>query len=276
MINSMKIIRTALKEDVVDKDITSSAIQFKKKIVSAKIIAKEKGIICGTGIAAGVFSEVSSRIKTVILFKDGDKIKSGDVVMKIKGEVKDILRAERTALNFLSHLSGISTYTRKFVQRVKQAHSSCNVFDTRKTLPALRAIEKYAVVVGGGVNHRFNLAESILIKENHLAASGKSIKEIISGIPKKTTIEIEVQNLSELKEALACGVDIIMLDNFSLKKIKIAMNVIRLNTSKVLIEVSGGVNLDNIGDIAKTGVDRISTGRITNSAPALDFTLLLC
>ncbi len=274
-----RIVKVALNEDISSGDITSDSLEFKKNSITGSIIAKQSGILCGVEIIEYVFKEVSESNKVEILKKDGNKVFSGDVVVKIKGNPVDLLRAERTGLNFLSHLSGIATLTNRFVERANSKNPECLILDTRKTLPGLRYLQKYAVKTGGGENHRFNLSEHVLVKENHLSISNISIKEMVSSIRKKTPpntiVEIEVENLQQLKEVIDTDTDIIMLDNFKIDDIGEAVKLIKLAKPDIRLEVSGGVTLDNVAEIADTGVDRISVGSLTNSAPVVDFTMLI-
>lgn len=274
-----RIIRIALDEDISGGDITSDSLEFKKSPVGCSIIAKEQGVLCGTEIAAQVFREVSKDNKVEILKKDGSRTHADDVVVRVTGTPAELLKAERTALNFLSHLSGISTFTNRFVEIVRSQNPECTVLDTRKTLPGLRAIEKYAVRTGGGENHRFSLSEHVLIKENHLSVSGIGIKETVSSVRKKAArtaaVEVEVENIKQLKETLGTDIDIVMLDNFKVDDIIQAVKMVKDSNPGVKIEVSGGITLDNVAEVASAGVDRISVGRLTNSAPALDFSMLI-
>lgn len=291
----LKLIKLSLEEDNIGKDITTDALIPKGLKAKAAIIAREDGILAGLTVARDVFKAVD---KKIIYYKaladDGTKTRKGETVAKISGEARSILKAERVALNFLSHLSGIATLTNRLVNKVKG--TGARIYDTRKTLPALRELEKYAVRCGGGHSHRMGLHDQVLIKDNHIKARGqkseiRNLKQLINEARKKVgrnvKIEIEVKNLAELKDALAGRPDIIMLDNFTLPQIKKAMKIITpaaqhrrasanalWRTSQCpLIEISGGVNLSNIAAIARTGVDRISVGAITHSAPALDFSL---
>lgn len=276
------IIRLALKEDIGKRDITSQSLISKKMLLSAKIIAKEPGIIAGIDIARNAFALLNSRIRFTSLVKDGYRVKKGMVVARIYGPATDILTAERTALNFLSRLSGIATKTAEFVKRVRQTDTK--IMDTRKTTPALRSIERYAVKVGGGHNHRMGLFDQVLIKDNHLSAyrlqqpevcAKDLIRHVVSKAKKKASgkkVEIEVKNIREAKEALRSGADIVMLDNMSLADIRTSVRL-RGKKRRPLLEASGGVDLRNVRAIAKTGVDRISIGALTHSAPALDFSL---
>jgi nicotinate-nucleotide pyrophosphorylase (carboxylating) len=273
------IVKNALNEDITSGDITSDSIVFKERSATGEIIAKESGIVCGTEIAELVFKEIAADAKVEIVKQDGDNISGGDVVMRVESSPAVLLKAERTALNFLSHLSGIATLTSEYVHKVKVINQECAVLDTRKTLPGLRILEKYAVKTGGGRNHRFNLSDQVLIKENHLSLSGGSIKDTVAAIyekvPPNILIELEVENMKQLKESIKTEVDIIMLDNFNLDDIYEAVKIVKAIKPSVKIEVSGGVTLETVSDFAATGVDRISVGRITNSAKAIDYTLLI-
>ncbi|MFW6134441.1 MAG: carboxylating nicotinate-nucleotide diphosphorylase [Elusimicrobiota bacterium] len=274
-----KIVENALKEDISKGDITSELVIPKEKRAEAEIFARQSGILCGTSIAEAVFKKISKKLDMKILKKDGEKINKEDKIIDIQGTSRDILKGERTALNFLSHLSGIATLTQKFVEQVRKENSATKVMDTRKTVPGMRSIEKYAVRTGGGTNHRMSLSDGILIKENHIALQDQGIKEIIGKIQNKhigrKDIEIEVKNLYQLKKIGKSKINIVMLDNFCINDIKKAVKIIKNMNPEIVIEVSGGVNLENIRNIAKTGVHRISSGKLTSSAPALDFSLLV-
>ncbi len=274
-----KIVRIALEEDLPSGDITSELISFNSKQCTAKIIAKQSGIICGTEIVECVFREVSEDCKVVILKKDGTNASADDVIIEITGSPASLLKAERTALNFFSHMSGIATLTKSFVDEVNAVNSECDILDTRKTLPGLRMLEKYAVRIGGGKNHRLNLSDQVLIKENHIMLSNLQVNKFLNSIgdkiPEATIVEVEVENLEQLKEVLGTQIDIVMLDNFKHEDIISAVKVIRGGGSDIKIEVSGGVTINNVGKIAETGVDRISIGGITNSASAFDFSMLI-
>jgi len=259
------------------KDITTETIIADIK-VKAVIISKDEGVIAGLDIAGIAFRLVSKNIKFKKLVEDGDKVHENQILAILDGEAKKILIAERTALNFLSHLSGIATLTSKYVEQVKRYR--CKILDTRKTIPLLREMEKYAVKTGGGHNHRKGLYDMALIKDNHLkliscCEIGKLIKSVKRKIPKNTKIEVEVDTLDMLKKVYDCGTDIIMLDNMSPAKLKKAVGWIKKQkkSKKPLLEASGNVNFSNVKEIAKTGVDFISIGEITHSAPALDISL---
>lgn len=269
-LNYKKIIKQALKEDCYKKDITTVLIAPKARIATAKIIAKQDGILCGIDIAKAVFNFCNKKIEFTNFKTDGEFFHKREVIAEIKGAAYSILIAERTALNFLQHLSGIATYTAKLCKLV-----DVKISDTRKTTPGLRLLEKYAVKIGGGLNHRMNLRDGVLIKENHIKVAG-SISEAINRILRKKPaglkIEVEAKNINEVKEILKFPVDIIMLDNFNLNDIRKAVRIIN---KKCLVEVSGNVTEKNIKNIAKTGIDFISIGAITHSAKSIDFSLLV-
>lgn len=268
------LIDNAISEDIGLGDITTTLCLPRKLVVEAQIIANEEGIIVGLDIAELVFKKVNANIEFEKKILDGMRIKKGDVVAFVRGDAQDILSAERTALNFLQHLSGIATLTSKFVEATKPYNAK--IYDTRKTISTLRMIQKYAVKMGGGINHRFGLYDGILIKDNHIKIAGgitKAVKPVQQNRPSGMKIEVETKDLDEVKEALSLDVEIIMLDNMSLEMIKEAVNIIKASEKKILIEVSGGVNLENVHSIASTGVDIISIGALTHSPKALDLSL---
>ncbi|MBM3712144.1 MAG: carboxylating nicotinate-nucleotide diphosphorylase, partial [Actinobacteria bacterium] len=244
---------------------------------SAFIICKEKdgAILSGIDIVGYILEEISSEANYKKLKEDGDKIKAFDVVFTIESKTKALLAAERTFLNFLQHMTGIATYTNKFV-KIASGYN-VKIADTRKTKPGLRKLEKYAVLCGGGFNHRFGLFDGILIKDNHLIAAGgvkNAVKGVREKIPHQLKIEVEVKGYKELDEAIESRVDIIMLDNMDLDTIKTSVKKIKQTLSgSCLIEVSGGITLNNLEEICKTGIDIISIGAITHSAPSVDFSL---
>ncbi len=277
-----KLIKRALKEDIGRGDLTTSLCISSSKKTKALILAKDKGILCGVEIAKKVFKILDLSLKFRNFKNDGDLLIRGDRVAQIIGKAASILTAERTALNFLSLLSGIATYTRKFVNRV--SGTKVKIMDTRKTTPTLRALEKYAVRIGGGFNHRQGLWDGILIKDNHLRASKilhkrkvntERLKQVFSLIRSKTNhkIEIEVESFEEFKKIVFIRPDIILLDNFNLKAIRKSVEFRNEFFPQVKIEVSGGVNLENVKEIARLGVDFISVGGITHSPPSFDFSL---
>jgi len=259
------IIKNALAEDIGSGDITTRLFIAQDKKSQARIMAKENFLLCGINIAQEVFRSVDSGLKFQPKIKEGSQVSKNNVIAVISGKASSILTAERVALNFLSLLCGIATKTNKFVK--KAAPYKTKIFDTRKTIPGLRVLEKYAVRVGGGHNHRFSLDEMILLKDNHLKINAGCIK--LPKAPKKYKIEIETQNLAEFKRALILKPDIIMLDNMKIKDIKQA---VKLNKS-CLLEVSGGVNFGNVKKYAATGVDIISIGELTDSVESVDISL---
>jgi len=264
------LIDLALAEDVGKGDVTTVATVPEGKEGRAVIIAKAYGIVCGLPIMAEVFRQVDEAIRLTHLASDGEPVAPGDVVAALSGPLRGILTAERTALNFLTHLSGIATLTARFVDVV--APYRAVILDTRKTTPGWRILEKYAVRCGGGRNHRMGLYDMVLIKDNHIAASG-SLTEAVrrvraAGI--SLPIEVEVRTLAELEEALSLDVDRILLDNMDIPTLREAVARAK---GKVELEASGGVTLENAAEIAACGVDYISIGALTHSAPALDFSL---
>jgi nicotinate-nucleotide pyrophosphorylase (carboxylating) len=271
------IIKQAIAEDRVNEDITTSILISPDVNGTATFTAKSKGIIAGTGVAKDVFITIDSNLEVDIYSEDGTAIKPGDVIAKVKGKIANILIAERVVLNFLQHLSGIATETARYVEAVKDL--PVKITDTRKTLPGLRILEKQAVLAGGGKNHRMDLSDGILIKDNHIAtlySQGLNIRQIIAKVRHSNNfnlpIEIEVKNLEEAVEASEAEVDIIMLDNMNLDDLRQA---VRLINGRSTTEASGGVNLNTVRAIAETGVDYISIGAITHSAKALDISLNL-
>jgi nicotinate-nucleotide pyrophosphorylase (carboxylating) len=266
-----KIIQLALEEDLQGIDLTTDNLEIEDSEKEAQLIAKEDGVICGVKIATEVFKQVDCSLEVEVFKGDSSKVKKGDLVMKIKGSSSSILKAERVALNFMQRLSGIATTTNKYAEQLKFA----KVFDTRKTTPLFRDLEKYAVKTGGGENHRFGLYDQILIKENHIESVG-SIAETISRIRKNCpnkNIEIEVKNYYEFLEALSEKAEIILLDNMTVRQIKDCLSAIK--DFKPQIEVSGGVSLDTVYKYDIPGVDRISVGSLTHSVKSLDLSLLI-
>ncbi len=272
-----KIIDSALAEDISQGDITSETLIPAQFMGKASLRAKAKGILAGIDIAGRVFQRVDPSLQIEFLTTDGTEIKAGDVIATVAGKVASILKAERTALNFLQRLSGTATLTAGYVAEVKGLPTV--ILDTRKTTPGLRIVEKYAVRVGGGQNHRLHLGDMILIKDNHLSAlltTGMSLKDIVAQAKKKAPpgikVEVEVSTVPEALEAVAGGADIIMLDNMSPAEIR---QVISQIPDHIKTEASGGITRDNISAVAQTGVDYISIGALTHSAPALDISLEL-
>jgi len=262
------ICKLALNEDLYPSgDVTSNLIKnnIKKK---ARLISNQNGVIAGLKFAVQTFKLIDKKIKFKLKKKEGSLIKKGDLIAVIEGNIKNILIGERVALNFLSHISGIATTTNQFV---KKTGKKCKICCTRKTIPNFRVIQKYAVKLGGGINHRFNLSDEYLIKDNHLASS--DIKNLISSAIKNKKgrkITVEVDNLNQLKKILGLKFNTILFDNMSIKKLKVG---VKLAKKYYTTEASGNINLKSIKKIAATGVDRISIGRITHSAPAMDLKL---
>lgn len=271
------MISLALTEDLGSGDVTTDAIVPEDAAVRGSIYARAKGVLAGVDVAKITFATADPSIIFKRAFKDGVSVKSGDEICRISGPARGILIAERVALNFLQRLSGIATATRLFVEAVSGTNAV--ILDTRKTTPGLRILEKYAVSVGGGGNHRFGLFDMFLIKDNHLKIApgiGEAVRLARAAGP-EIPIEVEVTTLDELREACASGVDRVMLDNMSIKEVKEACERVRSFPvgQRPKIEVSGGVTLKTVREIALCGVDYISVGRITHSAPALDMSLEL-
>ena len=272
-----EIIDRALAEDLGKGDITTEALIHGDPRGTGFIVAKKEGILAGTGAAKQVFHRVDSELKVEILLEDGARVKPGSKVAKVSGSIASVLKAERVALNFLQRLSGIASETNRYVEAVKGL--PVRIMDTRKTTPGLRSLEKHAVRAGGGGNHRMNLGDGILIKDNHQAAlrsQGLNIKDIIAktkqNAPQRLPVEVEVGTVSEASEAVEAGADIVMLDNMNLEDMRKAVKSIH---GRALIEASGGITLGNVRAVAETGVDFISIGALTYSATALDISLEL-
>ncbi|MEA2084396.1 MAG: carboxylating nicotinate-nucleotide diphosphorylase [Thermodesulfobacteriota bacterium] len=269
-----KSVKHFLAEDIGNGDITSEAIFSAEQTGEAVFVAKDSFIAAGMKKVAGlVFQIRNPEIEISNTTVDATEVSPGDILLKIKGPVLDILEAERVALNLVRRLCGIATLTSRFVKQV--ATLPVRIVDTRKTTPGLRALEKYAVRVGGGYNHRFNLSDGILIKDNHIAACGsitEAVRFVRENIHHCLKIEVETEKLEQVKECLECGVEIIMLDNMEIPVMKEAVSQV---AGKAVIEASGGINLDNIKAVAETGIDIISIGAITHSAPSCDISMRL-
>jgi len=273
--NIKHLIHLALLEDIGKRDLTSEVVMEDKLSGKAVIVAKQEGVLAGLPVAKMVFQMVNPAIVFNTLKQDGESIKKKEKVALVQGKVKSILSAERTALNFLQRLSGIATLTAKYVEKTEG--TKAKILDTRKTTPGLRVLEKYAVKIGGGENHRMGLFDMILIKENHIRAAGgisDAMKRAKSRYPRQK-IEVEVRNLNELREAIESKPDWIMLDNMKIQQIKKALRMIHSTSLNIKIEASGGINLRNVRRIAQAGVDFISVGALTHSTPALDLSLIL-
>jgi nicotinate-nucleotide pyrophosphorylase (carboxylating) len=267
------LIELALEEDIGLGDVTSRAIFPANHCSRAVIDAKQDLVLCGLNIAARVFSRVDPTLKSTFLARDGDLVKKGAAVLRIEGPTAALLAAERTALNFLQRLSGIATQARRFTDAVRG--TGVRLVDTRKTTPGWRALEKYAVRTGGCYNHRGSLGEHVLIKDNHIAAAGSLMKAVLrcrAAAPHAAKIEVEAKKLAEVKEALRAGADIILLDNMTPAQVRAAVVAI---AGRAVVEVSGGVRLETVGDYALRGVDIISIGALTHSVAAVDLSLEL-
>ena len=265
------IIDTALDEDVGSGDITTSAIIDSSLKGKAQLVAKEEILLAGIDIFVKVFSRLDPEIVVECTYHDGDVIPKGARIGTVTGSMRGILTGERTALNFLQHLSGIATLTRQYVEKTDP--STVRVIDTRKTTPGLRVLEKYAVRMGGGFNHRFGLFDGILIKDNHITAAGsvsEAVKKMRATAPHTLKIEIEVEDIKGLEEAIEAGADAILLDNMSVKEME---GAVLIANKRVLLEASGGITLETVEAISKTGVNLISVGAITHSAPSVDISL---
>lgn len=267
------LIQQALEEDLGYGDVTTDCLLEQDKITPAQIVAKQNLVLAGLDVARKVFSFLDSKTEWSSKKKDGEEVLKGEVIAAFQAKANAILKGERVALNFLQRLSGIATLTRQFVKKVEA--TGVKILDTRKTTPGLRALEKYAVQMGGGNNHRLGLFDRYLIKDNHIAAFGSVSKAVEACLQKRKRgllMEVEVRNFDELKEALQFPVDIILLDNFSPAQIKEALI---FKNGKVKFEASGGIHLDNVRHYAETGVDFISIGALTHSAPAVDLSLVI-
>lgn len=275
MLNSIyvdNLIKTALLEDINYLDTTTDYLIDEEQENSAKFLAKSDGVLCGIEVALRVFEILQPNgFETKIYKHDGDKLKKGDIIAEIHGKTRTILKGERTALNLIQHMSGVATATNKAVELVKGTNAS--IADTRKTLPGLRPIQKYAVTVGGGRNHRYNLSDAAMLKDNHIDAGG-GIANAVAKLKKRlghmTKIELEVRNLDELKQALAADVDVIMLDNMTPEMMKEA---VKITDGKALLEASGNITDETLKEVAQTGVDIISMGALTHSVTAFDISL---
>ncbi|MBQ3074858.1 MAG: carboxylating nicotinate-nucleotide diphosphorylase [Clostridia bacterium] len=270
-LNLNDLIEKALKEDVGTGDITTLSTIPADKTITGRFIAKESGILCGTEVVRAVFAFVDPSIQLNFANRDGDRIEKGDVIATVSGLARSILTGERLALNLLQHMSGVATRTFEAVEKVKG--TKARIADTRKTTPGLRVLEKYAVKCGGGSNHRFNLADGVLIKDNHIEAAGgitAAVEMARRNIPHTLKIEVEIETFDQLEEALAAGADIIMLDNMSNEDMKKAVEIV---AGRAITEASGNMGEKDLRAVAETGVDLISIGALTHSVKALDISL---
>jgi nicotinate-nucleotide pyrophosphorylase (carboxylating) len=266
-----RVVAAALAEDVGSGDVTSEGLVDPDAVCEAEILVKEPGVVCGLTIAEAVFHALDPRVGFEVLRADGDRLDGPDAVARLQGSARAILTGERTALNLLGRLSGIATLTRRFVDEA--AGTQAQILDTRKTTPGLRGLEKYAVACGGGRNHRFGLYDGILIKDNHLRLAG-SIGTAVASVRRVAStelpIEVEAETLDDVREALAARVEVILLDNMSPA---LLAESVALVAGRAKLEASGGVTLDNLREVAQTGVDFVSIGALTHSARSLDVSL---
>lgn len=269
--NADKLILMALQEDITSEDVTTNAIMPEKVLGEVDLICKGEGVIAGLNVFARTFELLDKDTEIIFMAKDGDKVNKGDLLAKVKGDIRVLLSGERVALNYLQRMSGIATYTNQVVNLL--AGSKTKLLDTRKTTPNMRIFEKYAVRAGGGYNHRYNLSDGVLLKDNHIGAAGsvtKAVQMAKEYAPFVRKIEVEVENLDMVKEAVEAGADIIMLDNMSPEDMKKAVELI---DGRAQTECSGNVTKENIARLTEIGVDYISSGALTHSAPILDISL---
>ena len=270
-VNADDLILSALKEDITSEDITTNSVMPNYQLGEVELICKQDGVIAGLDVFKRVFELLDKQTCTEFYVSDGNEVKKGQKIGFVRGDIRVLLSGERTALNYLQRMSGIATYTRSIVKLLEG--SKTKLLDTRKTTPNMRVFEKYAVKVGGGCNHRYNLSDGILLKDNHIGAAGgvkQAIKMAKEYAPFVRKIEVEVENLDMLKEALEAGADIIMLDNMSVEDMKTAVN---LTKGKAETECSGNVTKENVAKLVDIGVDYISSGALTHSSPILDLSL---
>ena len=270
-LNADKYILSALEEDITSEDVTTNAVMREDRLGKADLIAKEDGIMCGLGIFKRVFELLDENAVFETAYKDGDFVKKGDLIGVVTGDIKALLSGERTALNYLQRMSGIATFTNSFVKELEGYKTK--LLDTRKTTPNMRIFEKYAVKVGGGCNHRYNLSDGILLKDNHIGAAGsvtKAVEMAKEYAPFVRKVEVEVETLDMVDEALAAGADIIMLDNMDNETM---IEAVKRIGDKAQTECSGNVTKERLKEIAEIGVDFVSAGALTHSAPILDISL---
>ena len=270
-LNADHLIQLALQEDITSEDITTNAVMPDAQTGEVQLICKQDGIIAGLGVFERVFQLLDENVKVDFNVKDGDYVTNGQLMATVTGDIRVLLSGERTALNYLQRMSGIATYTHSIVELLKD--SKTKLLDTRKTTPNMRIFEKYAVKVGGGNNHRYNLSDGVLLKDNHIGAAGSVAKAVAMAkeyAPFVRKIEVEVENLEMVKEAVEAGADIIMLDNMDVPTMKEAIAII---DGRAETECSGNVTKENIANLTSIGVDYISSGALTHSAPIMDISL---
>ena len=264
-------VKSCIEEDIKTGDLTANLIP-ENATIDGKIIARESGIICGVAWAQEAFHQIDKNIQVQWQINDGDKVHDQTVICRLHGNARAILTAERQALNLMQTLSGTATTANLYVQKIK--HTKAKLLDTRKTIPGLRDAQKYAVLCGGGMNHRMGLYDGILIKENHLRCGENLtsvVKTALKSVPKDTLVELEVEHLEQMQEGISAGIQRVLLDNFSLDELK---DAVKVNAGRIELEASGNVSIDTIQAIAETGVDFISSGAITKHVRALDLSLL--
>mgnify|MGYP000248289664 FL=1 len=270
-LNADKLIMQALEEDITSEDVTTNAVMRHPQQGEVQLLCKQDGVIAGLDVFKRVFELLDETTQVVFYVKDGDAVKKGDLLAVVKGDIRVLLSGERTALNYLQRMSGIATYTRSIADLLKG--SKTKLLDTRKTTPNNRIFEKYAVKVGGGYNHRYNLSDGVLLNDNHIGAAG-GVKEAVTMAKEYASfvrkIEVEVENLDMVREAVEAGADIIMLDNMTPEMMKEAVRII---DGRAETECSGNVTLENVARLTDIGVDYISSGALTHSAPILDVSL---
>lgn len=270
-LNADRLIMQALEEDITSEDITTNAVMREKQMGKVQLLCKQDGVLAGLWVFERVFQLLDPETEAQFYVKDGDQVKAGQLAGVVKGDIRVLLSGERTALNFLQRMSGIATYTHQIAELLKGSRT--RLLDTRKTTPNMRIFEKYAVKTGGGYNHRYNLSDGILLKDNHIAAAGsvkKAVEMAREYAPFVRKIEVETENLDMVREALEAGADIIMLDNMTPEMMKEAVDLIQ---GRAQTECSGNVTRENIGQVLSLGVDYISCGALTHSAPILDLSL---
>lgn len=270
-LNVDPLILSALKEDITSEDVSTNSVMPEPKLGEVDLICKQDGVICGLQVFARTFELLDENTKIELYAKDGDEVKNGQLMAKVTGDIRVLLCGERTALNYLQRMSGIATYTRSVASLLEG--SKTKLLDTRKTSPNNRIFEKYSVRVGGGNNHRYNLTDGVLLKDNHIGAAGgvtEAVRMAKEYAPFVRKIEVEVENLDMVREAVEAGADIIMLDNMSHEECKQAMDMI---AGRAEVEVSGNVTKENIAELTDLGVDYVSSGALTHSAPILDISL---
>lgn len=270
-LNADELIKAALREDITSEDITTNSVMPLYQKGEVELICKQDGILAGLGVFKRVFELLDGTVEFKMNFKDGDAVKNGELIGTVKGDIRALLSGERTALNYLQRMSGIATYTRSVADLL--GGGKTKLLDTRKTTPNMRVFEKYAVKVGGGCNHRYNLSDGILLKDNHIGAAGgvrEAVKMAKEYAPFVRKIEVEVENLDMLREALDAGADIVMLDNMSVEDMREA---VKITAGRAQTECSGNVTKENIEKLVDIGVDYISSGALTHSAPIMDLSL---